>query len=52
MYKGNFSNSFVKWAVRLFLFPLFVGGKILELTDKIFRKNKTKEVDEIYKYKY
>lgn len=38
MYKGNFSNSFVKWAARVFLFPVYIGGLVLRgldfLTDK------------------
>lgn len=43
MYKGNFSNSFVKWAVIIFLFPIYAGGIILRLTDKIIGKNKKAE---------
>ena len=38
MYKGNFSNSFVKWAVIIFLFPIFFGGIILRLADRIIGK--------------
>lgn len=39
MYNSNFSNSFVKWAIKLFLFPLFVGGKILKFIESIFKKD-------------
>ena len=43
MYKGNFSNSFVKWAVIIFLFPIFFGGIILRLADRIIGKKKAED---------
>ena len=49
MYKGNFSNSFVKWAVIIFLFPIFFGGIILRLADRIIGKKKAEEVDLVAK---
>lgn len=38
MYKGNFSNSFVKWAVIIFLFPIYAGGVVMRIIDRIIEK--------------
>ena len=46
MYKGNFSTSFVKWAVIIFLFPIFFGGIILRLADRIIGKKKAEDCSE------
>lgn len=42
MYRGDFSNSFVKWAMIVFLFPLYAGGIILRTADRIFKKTEEK----------
>lgn len=41
MYKSRFSNSFVKNAVIVFLFPIFVIGLSLRAMDYIFHKKKS-----------
>ncbi len=47
MYKGNFSNSFVKWAVILFLFPVYAGGLVLRAADYLIKKTESKKETEI-----
>lgn len=40
MYKKNLSDTIVTWAVKLFLFPVFLGGKILRGFDILIEKYK------------
>ena len=45
MYKGNSSNIFVKWAVILFLFPVYAVGVIFRGFDYLIKKIKERKED-------
>ncbi len=46
MYKGNYSNTFVKWAVVLFLFPVYTVGVILRGFDYLIKRIKENKMED------